>query len=116
MTYTSVTHESYKGQIYSTDFVGPRDLLERSAALRGLLPDVGRRFSTRRGVHGASKALGANLKSGLTRVRLFWGYGHWRDPNLTDDHIRAVCERDRIDTMNQPGRPAHWPFPTWGGA
>ncbi|GAA0492449.1 hypothetical protein [Pigmentiphaga daeguensis] len=104
--------------VCSSEVSGPRGEIERSPFLAGLLPAAGRKFA---GSHLPAmpgvRVKFSRLKSGDVRLA-FLRSPIWRngEPQPVDVGLDDLLHEAMAAMRAADGRPAGWPFPTWGGA
>lgn len=106
-----------------TEFIGSREALQRSPVLAQALPPEGvsSRWTDIGGIPDRPdwtvRVRCGTRRCGSLRILICWT--DWRAgwlPGLPDAAIRRFCAGLHAEANGQPGRPANWPFPTWGGA
>ncbi|MFT0532233.1 hypothetical protein ACMHYJ_05270 [Castellaniella hirudinis] len=121
-----IEHVHWQGSIYSTNFYGEREALERSDFLRPLLPPEGRRYIKYRqafldGEAVSNRINSCHRKHGGILVRVGWATYSWDLPIrvLTKEEIIDLARRVMAEIQDQPqvnAAPADWPFPVWRAA
>lgn len=109
MSHLTLSYVKIRDQVCQTVLTGPREAFERTTFWRDFIPPPGRRY-----VRWSTRPFGAfvgatNRKVGDVVVRIL----HWHIEDTTD--LEESVIQALIEARAQPGRPANWPFSTWGG-